>query len=844
MTIEALIDVKDFLPNDITPEQNGIITADRMRKIYCGGMLYADAARSWRAMVRAAALDDIFLSVNQASGAYRDIIRQRKMFAERFVEVKEPSSDDAICVEFEGKLLQLKTGAEYVEIPGQSSHGFGLAIRIGNIDEKEVAEWLDRNAEQFGFVREYDFMPSRFVYIKSREPIPERVLEIETIPAKPKFSAGQITRVVDCQWLNPPSNKWRCNGLFASKPFRTGALAVLDQGEGVGISSKSIGKIFRQCAGFICTRPDENIIKRGRPILLTSNINDTLEKLTAFFKTEPPETIEPAETSPVVDIKALQAQLNFCQKANPETVIFQRKKQLSERLMKISLEEFQNAAEQPWYDEYLALLTIRLQEPSFRFLGKKYCEELLRKYVAQSDGDEREIFVWCMLQFMEPTELTIPFNQQLYSKEMLADIHGVFLHHFTKLGYSDEDISRYWLAQQLKRTHSKRKMRVAFIVITRNKYDKILPIYRAMREREDTEAFLVLCPHSNYNHGRGFWKFFHDQFPDDTIYDANSLMDLRKLKPDYVFYQTPYEEVCPFPGFSSKDVVRFAKICHIAYGASLAHIFLDRLLAASAKFYRNVYMLFCSAETVKEKFTAKFSESAEMGYQHFEFLGYPALENVDGTAIAPHSTKRILWTPRWSYDARIGGSHFLEYKDKFIELHERYGDKVELSMRPHMNTFRELQSKGLMSKEEVEAYKRRLKKNDVGLHSTFIDLEEEFSDKDILLTDYSTIIVVYFLTGRPIIYCDFPNAVMLPEYQEMLECMYVARSWEDVERYLDDLVNGIDPLFERRQKAVAKIRAANANATERIIERLLQDFKACLEEPSHCDTHTRDVQNR
>ena len=79
MTIEALIDVKDFLPNDITPEQNGIITADRMRKIYCGGMLYADAARSWRAMVRAAALDDIFLSVNQASGAYRDIIRQRRV---------------------------------------------------------------------------------------------------------------------------------------------------------------------------------------------------------------------------------------------------------------------------------------------------------------------------------------------------------------------------------------------------------------------------------------------------------------------------------------------------------------------------------------------------------------------------------------------------------------------------------------------------------------------------------------------------------------------------------------------------------------------------------------------
>ena len=195
--------------------------------------------------------------------------------------------------------------------------------------------------------------------------------------------------------------------------------------------------------------------------------------------------------------------------------------------------------------------------------------------------------------------------------------------------------------------------------------------------------------------------------------------------------------------------------------------------------------------------------------------------------MAEHTKKTILWTPRWSYETRTGGSHFLEYKDDFVSLRQRYGDKVNLSMRPHENTFREVQEKNLISKEEMDAYKQSIKDNSIEIYNKTFGIDEQFSMTDILLCDYSSILIEFFLTGRPMVYCEFPNAVPFDEYKEMFECMYIAHSWDDVLKYLDDLVAGNDPLYERRQKAVANIKAMHADAAQRIINRLREDFKSC-----------------
>lgn len=523
----------------------------------------------------------------------------------------------------------------------------------------------------------------------------------------------------------------------------------------------------------------------------------------------------------------VRAELDVYKKLNPEAVIFYRKKEMAERLLKISLDDLKNAPEQKWYGEYLALLEIRLESPPLCFMAKNFNEELLQWYNDRADKDERELAVLGMIQLLDPTELAVPFNQHLWHRKMIADVQAVLLNYFTDISYTDEAISTYYLARQNLLRHEQRKIRVVFLVQARTTCDKILPVYEAMKEREEFETTLIVHPAEDYRHKKPSRAYFYNRYPNDKIYSFN-LMDLRKLRPDYVFLSNPYDTRRPFPSFRANDIVKFSKICMVSYGATLAYIFAERLFDDYPRFWSNVYLFFTSAEGVKEVATKKFAQNIAADYKHVEFLGYPSLKYFYNLKQEPSETKRILWAPRWLYSDRWGGSHFLEYKDKFIALREQYGDKVELAIRPHPNLFRELVKKNLMKEKAVEAYKDLLTKKNIARQADTSDLDESLRNIDIFITDYTSVMICMFLTGRPIIYCKFPNAVPFPEYEEMFAALYVAHNWEEVLRYLEDLLAGNDPLFEKRQEIAKKIYETHKDATEKIVEKVIQDFKRGL----------------
>lgn len=280
---EAFFDVKDFLPAGITAADNGKMPESKLKKIYCGS-LYCDAARAWLAMIRAAAKDKVFLNVNSTFQTYRKIDSQIAVFKKRFdpVDTSADFTIDAVRVEYEDRIWQLKPDKVYAAVPGTSSHGFGLAVDIGNESLDYVRPWLNKNAESFGFVREYSFEPWHFTYIKSREKIPDRVLEIESLPSEPKYTAEQIINASSCQFVAPPPPEWYCHGIFFARPLRTGYLAVIDQGSKIGIRESTAKIICNQMAGFICTDP-EPLMKYKRPILVTKDIKSTIQQIFDFL---------------------------------------------------------------------------------------------------------------------------------------------------------------------------------------------------------------------------------------------------------------------------------------------------------------------------------------------------------------------------------------------------------------------------------------------------------------------------------------------------------------------------------------------------------------------------------
>ncbi len=90
------------------------------------------------------------------------------------------------------------------DICGDSRYKFSrldLAVDIENSGLNYVKTWITKNAEQFGLVREYDFELWYYTYIKSREGIPARVLEIENLPPESTYSAEQIEKLSGGKWL-------------------------------------------------------------------------------------------------------------------------------------------------------------------------------------------------------------------------------------------------------------------------------------------------------------------------------------------------------------------------------------------------------------------------------------------------------------------------------------------------------------------------------------------------------------------------------------------------------------------------------------------------------------------
>ena len=514
--------------------------------------------------------------------------------------------------------------------------------------------------------------------------------------------------------------------------------------------------------------------------------------------------------------------------AYPEIAIFHKKQLIARRLLKISVEDLLTAPKQPWYGEYIALLAARIKNPALRLISRKIVTELIQWYKEHFTTDERELAVLGLIQFMTPLEMPVPFNQHLWHATMRNDVRAVILEQYPSVNYTDKELTAYWLSRQTQFQYEKRKIRVVFIVQSRVTCDKFLPVYEAMTARDDISPFLFLHTDNKYKHTDSAWKYFRDRYPDALIYDNCTLPDIRLLKPDYVFISNPYENRRTFPSLRVTDIVKFAKVCVISYGATLAYSFAERLFNDFPDFYENVYMMFCSGETIKTLAEKKFTMN--LTRQQFEFYGYPELKSFYLLEKTPSAKKRILWTPRWTPgerdESRVGGSHFLSYKDNFLALIERCGDNAEFYFRPHMNLFRELVRNGDMTNEEVAAYKKNLDEAHVIRHTDLSGMDKSIRDIDIFITDYSSIIIDLFLTGRPVIYCKFPNAVPLPEYKEMFKAMYIAQSWQDVERYLGDLMADKDPLFDRRQEIAKKIYKKHEHATEQIIERIVRDFKA------------------
>lgn len=378
-------------------------------------------------------------------------------------------------------------------------------------------------------------------------------------------------------------------------------------------------------------------------------------------------------------------------------------------------------------------------------------------------------------------------------------------------------VAQYYLRKNKKREKNKDIIKVGFCAEMPAVWDKVAPVFEFMLNDKRFEVKLVFAKTINTKSEEEFVnikKFFIERYPNVEYIVNGEEICLKDYRFNYFFYQRPYNALYT-NNMRVENVRKYTKICYIPYGYSGSKIF-DKG-NTNIDFFENVYLGFIELEEHINILKQQFKRSIEKGYQYFEKLGYPAFEKYIDFESKIFQGK-VLWTPRWTIDDDLGGSHFFDYKDDFLEL----SNQANCIFRPHPLMFKNFVDTGLMSSEEVVNYISVLKKRNIE-YSEGVPIIKDFENTDILLTDYSSIIAEFFLTGKPIIYCK-AQCELNEEYSNLMQGIYIAENWEQVEYYLNNLLKGNDYLKEERIRIISEHYSNVRGAAKRIVDRIIDDY--------------------
>lgn len=380
------------------------------------------------------------------------------------------------------------------------------------------------------------------------------------------------------------------------------------------------------------------------------------------------------------------------------------------------------------------------------------------------------------------------------------------------------------------------KIRVVFICQYIPAWNKAVSIYNEMKNNSRFEVSLLCVPGI-----AGDKKFensdndTYDYYINNNYEAVNSLnedgtyKELKSINPDYVFYLRPYDEHLP-EVYRASTVCKYAKVCIVLYGMVFSKE--DMIVAVNRNFFRNVYMYFAETKAVEEKNKKSFRLTHWLGLQKTVYHGMPALKMIADAADEKSESWsfsdnkfRVMWTPRWTTDPKLGGSNFFTYKDWFFDYADKNRD-ADFLFRPHPLAFDNFIKTGEMTEEEVEEYKKRCEQTP----NVSLDKQKEYVgtmwESSVLVSDISGVMPEYFVTGKPIIYCASNMELHIVEHTKMLlSGCYIVNNAAELEVRLDKLKRGEDELFDKRQHIIQELFGKSLdNPAGMIVQEIVKDW--------------------
>ena len=397
--------------------------------------------------------------------------------------------------------------------------------------------------------------------------------------------------------------------------------------------------------------------------------------------------------------------------------------------------------------------------------------------------------------------------------------------------------------EKQKKIHYKAPVKIVFILQDLNVWDKTKPIFEEIRE--DTNfSIMLLCVPSWYGDDKVRRTSLKNDTFDlinacsyqgvkviDSYIDGKSWYNVKSFNPSYVFYTRPYDEYLP-QLYRSYVVSSYSCVCYTSYigGLTLSHDF----FCLSSDFRRFCGLFFATSNEEADNQKREFSEIFNRNLAITVVVGCPAFANffqkkdiVTEVWSFSKNNFRVVWTPRWTLDPGVGGTNFLRYKKQFVELIKSRTD-IDFVVRPHQLMFGNLINIGAIKEEEVCSFQSFLNNATNALLDENKNYEGTLWGSDVLVTDYSSLISLYFLTGKPIIYCPSEKSTLTETkvFNRILEVNYTANSFEEIVEIINLLKGGKDQKRNERIKAQEEIIGKDyIDSVKKVKEELLKDFR-------------------
>ena len=358
-------------------------------------------------------------------------------------------------------------------------------------------------------------------------------------------------------------------------------------------------------------------------------------------------------------------------------------------------------------------------------------------------------------------------------------------------------------------------VKVGFIVQMPEVWHVLEPVYKIMCGDKRFEPWLIIIPSYDIK-SRTFADNVSDYFVNEcvngnviTAIKDGAWCDIDLQGFDYVFLQRPYNEYYP-AHLKSGEIARQTRLCYITY-ATHEIIHDDEY---PNDFFENVYLGFMEDDALTDMLNKRYSSGTHRRYFN---VGHPAYEN--GLKLDKEcGYSSVLWAPRWSTDPAVGVSHFSDYCKPLTGFDMGSGS---LTVRPHPMMWDNFIKKGVMTEEEkaeiLSDWDNAGIKTDP--NKSILDT---FNTTDILISDISSVVPMFFLSGKPVIYCPF-DCDYTDVFRKILPGLYKAYDWDELSKALKMLLSGEDPLREERLRILNESFLKYNHSSEAIVEEIYKN---------------------